>query len=87
MKERFTVFVNERSVDIYRGMKVKHALIALDYALYKACAEGQAVVRDGHGFIVGLDGALGEGAKLSIVASPSPSPPSSETGRGRDRGR
>jgi hypothetical protein len=87
MKERFTVYVNERPVDIYRGMKVKHALIALDYALYKACTEGQTVVRDENGFIVGLEGALGEGMRLNIDVSPPPSPSSSEAGGVRDRGR
>jgi len=66
MKERFSVFVNGKPVTVFRGMSVKHALIAYNYPVYKACAEGRAVARDEHGFVVGLEGALSEGAKLSI---------------------
>ena len=66
MKERFSVFVNGKPVTVFRGMSVKHALIAYNYPVYKACAEGRAAVRDEHGFAVGLEGALSEGAKLSI---------------------
>lgn len=64
MKERFIVYVNGKPVEIYRGMKVKHALIGSDYDLYKDCLEGRAVVRDENGFVVGLDGSLSEGARL-----------------------
>jgi hypothetical protein len=66
MKERFSVFVNGKPVEVFRGMSVKHALIAYDYPVYRACAEGRAVVRDEHGFALGLEGALREGATLSI---------------------
>ena len=58
MKERFEVFVNEKPVEVYQGMEVKHALMAYDYATYRACREGQATVRDRDGFVVGLDGAV-----------------------------
>jgi hypothetical protein len=64
MKEHITVFVNGEPVELFRGMKVKHALIAYDNSLYKACLEGRAAVRDENGFVVGLEGALTEGAKL-----------------------
>jgi hypothetical protein len=67
MKERFEVFVNERPVEVYQGMEVKHALMAYDYGAYKACTEGQAMVRDRNGFQVGLDGALAEGTQLFII--------------------
>jgi hypothetical protein len=67
MKERFEVFVNEKPVEVYRGMEVKHALMAYDYGAYKACREGQAMVRDRDGFLVGLDGALEEGTQLFII--------------------
>ncbi len=66
MKERFSVLVNGKPVEVFRGMSVKHALIAYDYPVYKACAEGRAVARDEHGFAVGLEGALSEGAKLFV---------------------
>jgi|WetSurMetagenome_2_1015567.scaffolds.fasta_scaffold672260_2 hypothetical protein len=66
MKERFAVYVNGKPVEIYLGMKVKHALIGFDYALYEDCLEGRAMVRDENGFVVGLDGALSEGARLEV---------------------
>jgi hypothetical protein len=69
MKERFSVYVDGKAVEVLRGMSVRHALIAYDYPAYKACAEGRAVARDEHGFIVGLDGALRDGAQLSIDIS------------------
>lgn len=56
--------VNGRQVRVHGGMKVKHALIALDTVLYEACRKGRMTVRDGNGFIVGLDGTLEEGFAL-----------------------
>lgn len=70
MKERFTVYVNGTPIDIYRGMKVKHALTAFDYGLYKDCLEGRATVRDENGFVLGLDGSLYEGAGLEVKPNP-----------------
>ncbi len=64
------VFVNGKQVRIYRGMKVKHALIAYDQDLYKAACEGSARVEDENGFVLGLDGALSEGAKIFIYMQP-----------------
>ncbi len=58
------VFVNGNKVQIYRGMKVKHALIAFDQALYTAAVEGKIGVEDENGFALGLDGGLSEGAKI-----------------------
>jgi len=46
-------------------MKVKHALLALDQTLFEAAQDGEILVRDDQGFIVGLEGALHDGAKLS----------------------
>lgn len=67
MKESFPVFVNGSKVEVHRGMKVKHALIGYDYAVYKACAEGRAVARDEHGFVIGLEGALAEGTTIYVT--------------------
>lgn len=66
MKERFSVFVNGRAVEVHRGMKVKHALIAFGNQAYRDCTEGRANVRDENGFVVGLDGALHEGARYIV---------------------
>ena len=62
--------VNGTPVQTYRGMKAKHALIALDVALYDACKEGRMIVRDAHGFVIGLDGALEEGFELFVAETP-----------------
>jgi hypothetical protein len=63
-KEQISVFVNDRPVKIYRGMAVKHAFLALDQTLFDEAQDGQILVRDDQGFIVGLDGALHDGARL-----------------------
>ena len=64
MNTSITVFVNNQPVNIYRGMQVKHALIACNDALYKAAAAGEVLVVDTHGFEVGLEGALQEGSRI-----------------------
>jgi hypothetical protein len=61
---QITVFVNEKPVRIYRGMQVQHALISYDVSVYQACERGDMRVEDEHGFRVGLEGALREGAKI-----------------------
>jgi hypothetical protein len=63
-REQISVFVNCRPVKIYRGMTVKHALLALDQTLLKAAQEGEIRVRDDQGFIVGLEGTLHDQARL-----------------------
>lgn len=64
MNTSITVFVNNQPVKIYRGMQVKHALIACDEALYKAAVAGELRIVDSHGFQVGLEGSLQEGSRL-----------------------
>ncbi|NLI83503.1 MAG: hypothetical protein GX443_17755 [Deltaproteobacteria bacterium] len=64
MEEQISVFVNGEAVQIHRGMKVKHALIASSPALHRAAEEGEVFVVDQRGFRVGLDGSLQEGAQI-----------------------
>lgn len=45
-------------------MKVKHALVSRDDALYSAACRGEILVVDENGFRVGLDGALLDGMRL-----------------------
>lgn len=65
-EEQISVFVNDCPVRIYRGMTVKHAILALDQALLKAARKGDIIVRDDQGFTVGLEGALHDGARLYL---------------------
>jgi hypothetical protein len=64
MEDSIVVFVNARPVALYRGMQVKHALISYDYPAYEACERGDVTVEDEHGFRVGLEGALLDGARI-----------------------
>ncbi len=65
MEERITVFVDGQAVELYRGMRVKHALIALDQQLYQDALEGRIVVQDHRGFQLGLDGTVQSGVRIS----------------------
>lgn len=69
MTETIEVYVNDRKINIYRGMTVKHALIAYDQSLYKAALAGEIRIEDDNGFIVGLEGSLADGAKIFTVAT------------------
>ncbi len=64
MDEQITVFVNGAPVQIHRGMKVKHALIAFDQEIYAAAMDGRIIVEDSRGFRIGLEGALSTGARI-----------------------
>ena len=70
MNMTLTVFVNDQPVTIYRGMQVKHALIALNESLYQAAVAGELQIEDHHGFQVGLEGALQEGSRIFTKAKP-----------------
>lgn len=62
--DRIIVRVNGNPVEIYRGLKVKHALIACDEELYRAAAKGDIFVRDGNGYLLDLEGALQDGSEI-----------------------
>lgn len=68
MNENIEVHVNGQKVSLYRGMRVKHALIAYDQSLYKAALAGEVRVEDENGFTVGLEGGLADGAKIFAIA-------------------
>ena len=69
MNENIDVYVNDRKINIYRGMKVKHALTAYDQSLYKAALAGEIRIEDENGFTVGLEGSLADGARIFTVAT------------------
>lgn len=60
------VFVDGKKVSIYRGMRVKHALIAYDQHIYEEAVSGKITIVDENGFVVGLDGALCDGARIFL---------------------
>ncbi len=64
MEERIIVFVNDKPVEIYRGMHVEHALIAYDADLHKAARQGQIHLEDENGFRMGLQGSLHARARI-----------------------
>ena len=69
MNETIDVYVNVRKINIYRGMNVKHALIACDQSLYKAALAGEVRVEEENGFMVGLEGSLADGSRIFTVAT------------------
>lgn len=69
MNENIAVYVNGQKVVVYRGMKVKHALIAYDQSLYGAALAGEVRVEDENGFTVGLEGCLAEGARIFTIGT------------------
>jgi hypothetical protein len=69
LNENIVVYVNGRKIDLYRGMKVKHALIAYDECLYQASLAGEVRIEDENGFTVGLDGSLADGSKIFAIAA------------------
>jgi len=68
-KENINVYVNDQKINLYRGMNVKHALTAYDQSLYKAALAGEIRIEDENGFTVGLEGSLGDGARIFTVAT------------------
>ncbi len=68
MGDRVQVFVNGVSESLYKGMTVRHALIARDQALYDAARKGDVLLEDGNGFPLDLEGALTEG--MTILTKP-----------------
>ncbi len=69
MNESIYVYVNGQKIDLYRGMKVKHALIAYDQSLYRAALAGDVRVEDENGFTVGLEGGLADGSRIFTTAT------------------
>jgi len=69
LSEQIGVYVNGQKISLYRGMKVKHALIAYDQSLYKAALAGEVRIEDSNGFAVGLEGSLADGSEIFTIAT------------------
>jgi hypothetical protein len=61
--ERLTVYVNGEPRRLYLGLRVRHAI---GYGQSKLVEGHQAVVEDGDGNRVDLDGALYDGERLRV---------------------
>jgi hypothetical protein len=61
-----TVFVNDREIDLFPGMTVKHALIRAD--LLNGIESGKKQVYDQWGNEIGLSGSLWDGARIYVKA-------------------
>jgi sulfur carrier protein ThiS len=66
LKEKIKVFVNDKPLEIFQGMQVKHALISYDIDIYKKCIDGEYIVVNEDGFEIGLEGALSNNTKIYI---------------------
>ncbi len=67
--DNIEVYVNDRELTIYRGMKIKHALIAYDQGMYKAALNGEVRVEDANGFTIDLEGSLSNGTRIYVSDS------------------
>ncbi len=68
MSDKIEVYVNGKKLSIYRGMKVKHALIAYDQSIYNAALEGEIRILDANGFQIDLDGSLASETRIYTLA-------------------
>ena len=66
MNENIDVYVNGQKIDLYRGMKVKHALIAYDQSLYKAALAGECASRTKTGLQLDSKAAWRMGPEYSL---------------------
>jgi len=60
---RITVYVDDKQLSLYRGMSVRHALTLEQIRMVES---GSAEVRNSYGHVVGLDGALSDGQRLTF---------------------
>ncbi len=61
--KRIKVYVNEKPVYIFKGMKVKHILTQ---DMLKDIRNGTKIVTDGEGHERGFEGSLSNGEKLYV---------------------
>jgi len=64
VNDNIEVYVNDKKFSVYRGMKVKHALIAYDPITYKDALSGKIRVEDANGFVIGLEGSLADKTRI-----------------------
>ncbi len=55
------IFLNGHPLKLYPGARIEHALLRLDESLYQKALQKKLEVRDQHGFVVEIHGALDPG--------------------------
>jgi hypothetical protein len=64
---RITVYLDDEPRRLFLGLRVRHAV---GYQNAWRVARGEAMVRDGDGNLVDLDGALYDGERLYVRSAP-----------------
>lgn len=62
------VKVNGKSVKVFTGAEVEHAIMAYSYECYREVKQGEKIVRDSHGNRVQLGGELNGSEEFSVVS-------------------
>ncbi|EGL83078.1 hypothetical protein CathTA2_1418 [Caldalkalibacillus thermarum TA2.A1] len=60
------VYVNGQRVILFKGAKVKHALLKADESLYHLARAGKVVIRDQEGNLVDWNGRADEGFHYDV---------------------
>lgn len=55
------VTINNKTISLFKGATLKHALLKADPHLYNAVIKNEAVIKDQEGNITDINGAVAEG--------------------------
>ncbi|CAG9620802.1 hypothetical protein [Sutcliffiella rhizosphaerae] len=61
------VIINNKSIELFKGATLKHALLKTDPSLYEKVLSGEAVIEDQHGNLTQINGAVGENFSYTVV--------------------
>ncbi|MRX71239.1 hypothetical protein GJU40_03510 [Bacillus lacus] len=59
--------INDRSIELFHGATLKHALLKTDENLYRLVRDGKASIKDQEGNITDINGAAGSGFSYYVV--------------------
>ena len=65
------VKVNSKSIELFKGATLKHALLKTDDKLYQRVVKGEAVIKDQYGNLTDINGAAGDGFSYFIESKKS----------------
>ncbi|MBC5637960.1 hypothetical protein H8S33_14280 [Ornithinibacillus sp. BX22] len=55
------VTINKKTISLFKGATLKHALLKADPLLYNAVVKDEAVIKDQEGNVTDVNGAVAEG--------------------------